>query len=278
MTRAPDGTGTDPNRPTPWIFPPAITTVWSSAGGLPVPSTTRTCVSATTGSATTTNESRTAERGWAGAWAHPLAMHTSTPTSVSVNCFIGTPCAVSLPDPHLSFCRRGQLHRVKPDTVLENQRHVLDIGGAGGKVSLNDRQIGGLAGAHRSHSIGDAQHSGAVRGHHLYRLRDREPRLDQQLELPLVTAPRGDTPDGIHPAGEQATRLHERHLVLHGLLEHRGPVCRHLAGRYGLVAGGVGGLDLRSERLEHVRVSGRPAGHGALVDGERGRHAHVVRH
>ena len=55
ITCAPAGTGVERAGPTAAIFPSLITIVWSSAGGAPVPSMTRTCVSATVGASTLTN-------------------------------------------------------------------------------------------------------------------------------------------------------------------------------------------------------------------------------
>src|SRR5687768_86912 len=54
IVRAPAGIATAPVRPTAVILAFAITTVWFSAGGAPVPSTTRTPVRATTGASTLT--------------------------------------------------------------------------------------------------------------------------------------------------------------------------------------------------------------------------------
>src|SRR5580765_6959253 len=54
ITFAPAGTAVPAAGPTAWIFPPEITTVWSSPAGPPVPSITRTCVSAMTGASTLT--------------------------------------------------------------------------------------------------------------------------------------------------------------------------------------------------------------------------------
>src|SRR6266513_2455977 len=67
-TRAPAGTGTDAAGPTAAILPARSSTVWSVFGAAPVPSTSRTCVNATS-DVSTVMYSRTPAARESGRWA-----------------------------------------------------------------------------------------------------------------------------------------------------------------------------------------------------------------
>ena len=81
ITVAPAGTTVVAASPMAWIRPPETTMVWSAFAGAPVPSITRTCVSAKTGASTVTNARAAGESG--GDWAARPAASTDTNPAIS---------------------------------------------------------------------------------------------------------------------------------------------------------------------------------------------------
>src|SRR2546428_4590946 len=91
-----------------------------------------------------------------------------------------------LEESHLPSDRLDQLGWVIPDSLLENQTDMPDVGNAGRGIAVDHHEIGLLAHRNGADAIRPAEVRRPVQGADLDRLERRQAARDEQLGLPLV--------------------------------------------------------------------------------------------
>src|SRR4029453_6016923 len=118
------------------------------------------------------------------------------------------------PQPNLPFDRIDQRHGIEANALLEYELHFADIRDGGGRVAVDDNQIGLLAGGESADAIVASKILRAVERADRYGLERCESGLDEELELPLVRVA-GDhaaAASGVGSRHHQPPRLDERAL------------------------------------------------------------------
>src|SRR4051812_8901817 len=95
--------------------------------------------------------------------------------------------ATALPKADLSFDGLSQFRRVKPHSAPEHDLRISYVPRGSHQVPADDRQIRLHTGLNRADPFVEAENLRPVRRHDLNGLFWREPRLDEQLVVALVT-------------------------------------------------------------------------------------------
>src|SRR5688500_16580765 len=91
--------------------------------------------------------------------------------------------------PDLPLDRLLELGGIVAEPAAERRLDVANVAGCADRVSGEDHQIRLHAWCNRPDPLVEAENLRAVRRHDLNRLLGREPRLDEELVVPLVAVP-----------------------------------------------------------------------------------------